>query len=195
MEIFALILIVLGYFLKRFITQFKGDIGEERAKIELNKLDKKYLVLNDIMVFSDNKTHQIDHLVVSDYGIFVIEMKNYNGTIIGKENDKTWTQKIGKQTNTLNNPIIQNHGHILALKDVTKEKEKNFINIVCFGNNANLKVNASNVVKIKGLNKKIKSYKNVKLNNKQQIYDLIVSSNITDKSERKKHVQNIKKQH
>ncbi len=195
MEILALILIVLGYLFKSKLSQIKGNIGEEKVKIELNKLGKNYLILNDIMIYSDNKTHQIDHLVISDYGIFVIEMKNYSGTIIGKENEKTWTQKIGKQTNKLNNPIIQNHGHILALKDITKEKEKNFISIVCFGNQVTLKVNESNVVKLKELNKKIKSYKTVKLNNKKELYNIIMNSNITDKNERKKHVKTIKQQH
>ena len=81
------------------------------------------------------------------------------------------------------------------MKDITKEKEKNFIPIVCFGNQVDLKVNESNVVKLKELNKKIKSYKNIKLKNKEQIYNLIINSNITDKNERKKHIKLIKKQH
>ena len=45
----------------------------------LSSLDEnEYKVLNDVMVRTQNgKTSQIDHIVVSAYGIFVIETKNY----------------------------------------------------------------------------------------------------------------------
>ncbi len=196
MEIFTLVLIILGYFFKKTLSKIKGSIGEETVKRELNKLNNNYLVLNDIMLFSDNKTHQIDHLVISDFGIIVIEMKNYSGTIIGNEHDKIWIQKVGKQTNKLNNPIIQNHGHILALKDITKEKENKFISIICFGNNSILKINTTTkVVKIKDLNKTIKAYKTKRINNKEDIYNTIKKANIVDKNIRKNHVKMIKKEH
>lgn len=196
MEIFALILVIIAYLLKLVYPKFKGYIGEEIAKNELNKLGSNYRVLNDIMVFSDNKTHQIDHLVVSKYGVFVIEMKNYGGTINGKEKDEQWVQKIGTKTNQLKNPIKQNHGHVLALKDITKEKESIFIPIVCFGNNVDLNLNInSKVVKLKDINKTIKSYKEIKLKEVDKIYKTIESANITDKKKRKEHVSNIKKKY
>jgi len=54
--------------------------------------------------------------VVSNYGIFVIETKNYKGWIIGNEFDDYWTQVIFKRKEKLYNPIKQNYGHIQALK-------------------------------------------------------------------------------
>lgn len=195
MEIIAIIIIILGYILKAVYPKFKGYVGEEVAKKELKSLGSNYKVLNDIMVYSDNKTHQIDHIVVSKYGIFVIEMKNYGGKIVGKEKDNEWTQYIGKKVNKLRNPIIQNHGHILALKDVTKEKENKFITIVCFGNNVELDLKVyKDVVKLKNLNTTIKKYKTILIDNVDEIYDKINSANIIDKKERKNHVKNIKKQ-
>ena len=194
MEIFAIVLAILAYILKLLYPKFKGYIGEQVAKDELNRLGSNYKVLNDIMVFSDNKTHQIDHIVVSKYGVFVIEMKNYGGTVKGKEKDEEWIQNIGSKRNTLKNPIKQNHGHVLALKDVTKEKESIFIPIVCFGNNVELDLNVySKVVKLKEINKTIKSFKEEKIKNVDKILELINKANITDKKARKQHVSSIKK--
>ena len=194
MELFALISLVIAYLLKLIYPKIKGQVGEINVKRELNKLGKEYIVFNDLMVFSDNKTHQIDHAVVSKYGVFVIETKNYSGKIVGKEKDKDWTQYIGKKINNMKNPIIQNHGHILALKDITKLKEKKFISIVCFHDDVDLKIdNYNNVVKLSGLNKKIKSFKNVVIDNKDEIKETIRKNNIEDKEKRKEHVKNIKK--
>ena len=148
------------------------------------------------MVYSDNKTHQIDHAIVSKYGIFVIETKNYGGKLVGNIKDKEWTQYIGKKINKMKNPINQNHGHILALKDVTKEKESNFIPIVCFNDDVELKVeNSKAIVKFSNLNKRIKEFKEIKINNVDKIVDILKKSNIEDKSKRKEHVKNIKKQY
>ena len=36
----------------------------------------------------DESTHQVDHIVVSKYGIFVIETKQYNGYKKGNDYDK-----------------------------------------------------------------------------------------------------------
>lgn len=196
MEIFAIILMIVCFLLKLIYPRFKGYVGEEIANSELNKLGNNYKVLNDIMVYSDNKTHQIDHIVVSKYGIFVIEMKNYGGSIKGKEKDEEWIQKIGTKTNKLKNPIKQNHGHILSLKDVTKEKENIFIPIVCFGNNVELRLDVtSKVVLLKNLNKTIKSYKDIKINDVDKIIEKITSANIPDKKVRKAHITTIKKKY
>lgn len=196
MEIFAILLIIIGTILKLVYPKFKGYVGEEVANRELNKLGDNYKVLNDIMVYSDNKTHQIDHIVVSKYGVYVIEMKNYGGTIKGKEKDDEWIQNIGTKTNKLKNPIKQNHGHILSLKDVTKEKENIFIPIVCFGNNVELKLDVtSKAVLLKNLNKTVKSYREVRIDNIDKVLTKINDANITDKKVRKEHVSNIKKKY
>lgn len=54
--------------------------GEFWVKRELKKLSKECLVINDVMVKTkENSTHQIDYIVISKYGIFAIETKQYNG--------------------------------------------------------------------------------------------------------------------
>lgn len=64
-----------------------------------------------------DKTTQIDHVVIPNYGIFVIETKNYKGWIIGNEFDDYWKQIIYKRKEKLHNPIKQNYGHIMVLKE------------------------------------------------------------------------------
>jgi len=68
----------------------------------LNKLDRKqYAVFHDLYLpRPDGKgTAQIDHVVVSPFGIFVIETKNMAGWIFGDERSRQWTQSIyGNQT-------------------------------------------------------------------------------------------------
>ena len=64
----------------------KGAQGEKQVARHLRWLSKKqYIVLSDLMLLQGRRLTQIDHVVVSVYGIFVIETKNYHGTITGTE--------------------------------------------------------------------------------------------------------------
>ena len=84
-----------------YYPKFRGYMGEFWVKNELRKLPKKdYIVLNNIMLkLNDNTTHQIDHIVISKYGIFVIETKNYTGTIYVKEKSRNWYQYVNRRKN------------------------------------------------------------------------------------------------
>ena len=80
-ELFPIYLpiIILGILSAVFYKKIVGKAGEYHVKNELKKLPKKkYLILNDVMVEHSNVTYQIDHIVVSEFGIFVIETKQYN---------------------------------------------------------------------------------------------------------------------
>ena len=95
--ILAFILIGL---LKAFKPYLKGKAGEltvaAHAKLYLNE---RYALLNDLTLPDGQAgTTQIDHILLSPYGIFVIETKNYAGWIFGSEWQKAWTQKIYKKT-------------------------------------------------------------------------------------------------
>ncbi|MDZ7793905.1 MAG: nuclease-related domain-containing protein [Spirochaetia bacterium] len=82
-----LIAIILIFIFKINKPKIKGHIGESRIAGQLNKLDdKEYKVLNNIFIRTSKGSSQIDHIVISTYGIFVIETKNYSGWIHGNEN-------------------------------------------------------------------------------------------------------------
>ena len=122
MIVFVLFFIVVIIIIKIYSPKIKGSIGEAKVNTRLNFLGKEYIVLKDILIKSSNGyTSQIDELVLSEYGIFVIETKNYKGWIFGNEKSENWTQVIYKEKNTFRNPIKQNWSHIYALKNVLSE--------------------------------------------------------------------------
>lgn len=108
---------------------FKGLLGEWQVnlliKFFLNKKDYHLIKNVTLPTFTnrdvDDKeqgTTQIDHIIVSKYGIFVVETKNMKGWIFGSENQKQWTQKIFKHTSKFQNPLHQNYKHVKILEDL-----------------------------------------------------------------------------
>lgn len=178
----------------------KGRIGEYFVSRKLRKLDpQKYILLDDVLIPSHNgKTSQIDHVLVSIYGIFVIETKNYRGWIFGSENGHTWTQTIYKKKSKFLNPIIQNKGHIKALQHLLGEEYPSlpFIPIVSFSYQADFKKMdvQSHVVYSVQLMRVIRKYREAVLTEQQirDIADKIKAADIKGAKARKEHVQNIK---
>ena len=168
----------------------KGKTGENKVRFELYKLSEDYLVLHDCLFENNGKTMQIDHLVVSKYGIFVIETKHYdNCLIIGKKSDKKWTYILGKEKYKIDNPIYQNDAHVKFLKNLLKLKEDIFIPIVCICGTCKLDVEYGKVVPIIYLIEKIEYFKEERLPNYKEIYYKLMVYNLTNKEERKKHVE------
>ncbi len=80
---------------RRIRPKSKGAWGEWTvAKILFRLPAVDYKILNDVMLRTEYGTTQMDHVVVSCYGIFVIETKNYAGWIIGGENAEQWTELL-----------------------------------------------------------------------------------------------------
>ena len=107
-----------------------GKVGEKRVARKLDWLPKEYITLNDIMLPTQYGTTQIDHIVLSPYGIFIIETKNYKGWIFGHENSEEWKQSLlGKkkwyrwssEQHKFRNPIRQNISHTRAIKKILSE--------------------------------------------------------------------------
>ena len=145
MWIFA-ILISASIALKLFFSWFnspkrKGDRAEKAVVNRLEgRLPAEYKVLNDVYLpLSDGTTAQIDHIVVSRYGVFVIETKNYSGWIFGKADDAEWTQKFYRKRETFENPLRQNYAHICALVENLRIDKSYFHNVVAFTDNCEFK--------------------------------------------------------
>lgn len=193
-----IILVVIVLIVKFKSPNIKGSIGERKVSKVLNTLDNnEYKVINNVMIRTDRGTTQIDHVVISVYGIFVIETKNYKGLIFGNEYDDNWKQVIYKRSERFRNPIKQNYGHVAALKErLNLDKDLLIISIIAFTNRASLKVNTktpviydNNVVSyIRSYNNKLISEDDVK-----RIYYDLLMSNIDSKDTRKEHVHSIRK--
>ena len=97
----------------------RGWVGEHTVSSLLaGSLDRNlYTRFDGIIVPTANGTTQIDHIVVSSFGVFVIETKNVNGWIFGRERDRDWTQVLPNKKRRFQNPLRQNYRHTRALAE------------------------------------------------------------------------------
>lgn len=193
-----IVLIVSGSDAKKYQSKMKGSVGEKGVTYWLGFLPKKeYRVINNVFLQTERGISQIDHIVVSRYGIFVIETKNYKGWIYGNEYAHFWTQNIYGHTYQFINPIHQNYGHIKALEKILSSiGNVPLISLVAFSDNCTLKVQIekNHVVYWSKIISTIKQYKNMCMSENQltHMVHLIKQSNIDSQAIRKKHVQEIR---
>jgi len=74
--------------------------------------------LNNLTLQYGDGTTQIDHVLITQNGILVIETKHYTGWIFAHEKQKQWTQVIYKVKSKFQNPIFQNSKHVRATKQL-----------------------------------------------------------------------------
>ncbi|MGP4716503.1 NERD domain-containing protein [Psychrobacter sp. T6-6] len=124
-------------------SSFKGFLGETVINVAMwLKLEKDiYHRLNSITLPKDKGgSTQIDHVIVSVYGIFVIETKNYKGWIYGSEKQKQWTQVFPNGSKfKFQNPLRQNYLHIKTLADLLGLDLSYFHSMIAFIGECELK--------------------------------------------------------
>ncbi|WP_201538164.1 NERD domain-containing protein [Psychrobacter immobilis] len=124
-------------------STFKGFLGETVINIAMwLKLEKDvYHRLNGITLpLANGGSTQIDHVIVSVYGIFVIETKNYKGWIYGKEAQRQWTQAFPNgRKYKFQNPLRQNYLHIKTLADLLGLELSYFHSMIAFIGECELK--------------------------------------------------------
>ena len=124
------------------MSSFKGVLGETVINIAMwLKLEKDvYHRLNNITLpLANGGSTQIDHVIVSIYGIFVIETKNYKGWIFGNEKQRQWTQVIMGRKYKFQNPLRQNYLHIKTLADLLELDLSYFHSMIAFIGECKLK--------------------------------------------------------
>ncbi len=128
---FIIIVIIIAIFKSPW---FKGVMGEFIVNISANFfLDKKqYHLIRNVTLPTKDGTTQIDHIIVSKFGIFVIETKNMKGWIFGSPNQRMWTQKIFKSTKRFQNPLYQNYKHIKTLQSLLGVKDHQIHSLIVF---------------------------------------------------------------
>ena len=195
----AIILAVIVLIVSIWLRRSKGRIGEHRVAHILGRLPKdRYQVINDLLLrTSSGSTTQIDHVVISQYGIFVIETKFYKGWIYGGENSEFWTQNNYGNKYTLRNPILQNAGHVRALRQLLKDYgDIPFIPIVAFSRQATLGVSSGTpVIYWNQIRKVIGQFKEKRIapDAVTGIYNKLIESNIPDSKEsRREHIRNVR---
>lgn len=111
-----ILFVVLVIFIKLKMPIWKGKYSEKLVYNKISELSDEYFIFNDLLFESNGRSTQIDHIIVSPYGVFVIETKGYKGWILGGENSEYWTQIIYKSRHQFYNPIKQNEGHVRFLR-------------------------------------------------------------------------------
>jgi hypothetical protein len=138
------------------IPTLKGKLGEWQVKTELRRAlpPDEYTLLHNMTIPSREGTTQIDHVVLSRFGIFVIETKNMSGWIFGNDRDSHWTQTFRGPKLRFQNPLHQNNAHVRALETLLGRPASVFHSIVVFTGTAEFKTPMpSNVTRLGGLSR------------------------------------------
>ena len=74
---------------------FKGHVREWIVHLSARLLlpSNRYASFRNVTLPTPDGTTQIDHIFVSQFGVFVVETKNMKGWIFGSERQAQWTQK------------------------------------------------------------------------------------------------------
>ena len=180
MNIFLIVIfcsiIVIGVLSQ--LKDSRGKWGERIIRCILRFLPRQYKVFNDARIYSKSRKCQIDHLVVSPYGIFVIETKSYLGLTYGNSQDCMLHRSVlGKKYQT-GNPLLQNQYHIDLLKHKLRSikgfDDSWLHSVVVFGFGSIVRFNdkPSNVKMFCGLYRYIRKFKTALISD-SKIIDIV----------------------
>ena len=99
-----------------------GRQGEAlAAQIIRQALHEGDRLFTNVSIEYDGRPAELDNVIVNRYGVFIIEVKNYKGNIIGNEDDYEWrkyktTSAGNTYEKTVKNPIrqVKRQTYILA---------------------------------------------------------------------------------
>lgn len=181
-----------------------GENGERTVSSYLADLEcDDYQVFNDMLVRDGNYTTQIDHIILSRYGVFVIETKNVHGKVYGSGNAEFWKQYLPDwgykrygtaQEHQLRNPLWQNAGHIKSLRRLVFDNDIPIYGIVAFPYETDLYVTADQpVLKMWQVVPYIKQYRDKVLSADQVSFyrRRLLEVISTTESDRQQHLDNV----
>lgn len=104
-----------------------GKMGEYVFnKIMYDILNNDDILLNNVELDVNGKEAEIDNLIINKNGIFIIEVKNYVGTLYGTADDYEWEKEKTSPggnvfTKQVKNPIRQIKRQVYILSQYLKE--------------------------------------------------------------------------
>jgi Nuclease-related domain/Topoisomerase DNA binding C4 zinc finger len=102
-----------------------GDNAEKQMAFYLGRAfanPEDCYVINDLRIHYKNDTAQIDHLVVSQYGLFIVESKSVFGKIIVNAN-KEWSRTFNKDVSGMASPVLQAEAQAKVIKNILKDNK------------------------------------------------------------------------
>jgi restriction system protein len=143
LEMFLLLAVALAFsiLLILVLPSVMSMVGRllVRHKLKSALPSSYYTIFNNVSLDTGRRTTQIDHVVVSSYGIFVIETRHLYGWITGSWNDRLWTRTLLRFNRRFQNPIRQNQAHIRALQGLLGVDSSKFHSLVVFTAGARFK--------------------------------------------------------
>jgi hypothetical protein len=120
----VLLALAVGFAIGRYRARTTQHAMQNRGEARLSREVKKrfpppdYHLLNHITLRLKDGTTQVDHTLVSRFGVFVIETKDYKGWIFADAKDRYWTQVLYRSKFRFQNPIRQNYRHVCAVREL-----------------------------------------------------------------------------
>jgi len=184
---------------KKILSLFRGWVGEKKTTfyLWLSLNSKVYQRFHDIIIPSENGTTQIDHLLVSPYGLFIVETKNKTGWIFGSKGQKEWTQSLYGNNYSFQNPTRQTFRQKKILSEFLGVNESTIHTIIYFVGNCKFKTELPDNVIRSRLGKYIKQFKDRVLPPEEvdrvvgEIEYYVSESSITTRD----HMQSLHKRH
>jgi len=179
------------------VSSFKGWVGEMQGSLAAKiRLDSQiYKSINNVTIPTSNGTTQIDHVIVSRYGIFVVETKNIKGWIYGDEKQAKWTQVLYGKKFRFQNPLLQNYWHTKALAEFLGIEHSRIHSVVMFWSECEFKTPMPPNVLNRGYSAHIKSKSEVLFTDEEvdQICE-VIRAGILPKgwSTRRQHLNSLK---
>ena len=186
----------VGHYGEFLIYDYLKDMELEGAKFLFNLYIPTY----------NNKTTEIDVIMLAPQGIFVFESKNYSGWIFGTKTQRKWTQSLHigygeTQKEHFLNPVMQNEYHIKYLSKIV-DKNTKYYSIVVFSDSCEFKSIKRNknsgaiLIHRYELNRVIE---HLRLNNNQilsasdidEIYNILYPYSQVDEETKIQHITNI----
>ena len=115
--------------------RFKGWRGERAVQAAIRRQLNPLIYVdmhNVTLPTADGGSTQIDHLIFSPYGLFVLETKNYQGWIFGTEKQREWTQQIFRKRSRFQNPLRQNYKHVKTLQSLLDIAPEHLHSVIAF---------------------------------------------------------------
>lgn len=124
----------------------------------------RFFTYTNVIVHDTRGTTEVDVIVVGNSGVFVVELKHYNGWIFGEADAETWTASyVDGAKHQFQNPLRQNFRHVKALEARTGLPFDVFHSLVVFTGNCELKTPMPSNVIVGGYRAFIENTKGVRL--------------------------------
>ena len=146
------------------------------------------------MINDQGKSRQIDHIAITEYGVYVIETKNYSGTIYGKETWTNWYSYLRGKKYEFTNPIHQNYGHTKIVKKIIYDEKIYVEPVVVFIDKCKVKVYTQSKVTYASM---VVNYiqskpKQLSIEKIDEIYNEIMENRITNEEIIHEHEDNVR---